>query len=141
MRLLTRVVLAVAAAWALGTAPPWTAVKPVPTPAQVIGFAPGTERKLADFGQISGYFKALAASSPRVQLFTIGKSTEGRDMVLAAISSEENLRRLARFQDIARQLADSRGVTDDQPHRLARAGKVIGRVDLRPHAAEAAPAG
>src|SRR5262249_57630941 len=115
--------------------------KTVPTAEQIIGFQPGTDRKLADFGQVTRYFQALAAASPRVQLFTIGKSTEGRDMILAAISSEENLRRLARFQDIARQLADSRGVTDDQPHRLARAGKVIGRVDLRPHAAEAAPAG
>ena len=84
---------------------------PVPTPTQVIGFAPGTERKLADFSQVSSYFKALAAASPRVKLFTIGKSTEGREMILAAISSEENLRRLDRFKDIARQLSDARPST------------------------------
>src|SRR5262249_42929550 len=110
----------VAASLAAAAAAPQPTRKTVPTPEQIIGFQPGTDRKLADFGQVTRYFQALAAASPRVQLFTIGKSTEGRDMILAAISSEENLRRLARFQDIARQLADSRGLTDDQAHRLAR---------------------
>src|SRR2546428_3503350 len=81
-----------------------------PAPAQIIGFAPGTERKLADFSQVSSYFTTLAAASPRVRLFTIGKSTEGREMILAAISSEENLRRLDCFKDIARQLSDARGL-------------------------------
>src|SRR5262249_16222657 len=114
--------------------------KTVPTAEQIIGFQPGTDRKLADFGQVTRYFQALAAASPRVQLFTIGKSTEGRDMILAAISSEENLRRLARFQDIARQLADSRGLTDDQAHRLAREGKAIVWIDFGLHATEVAPA-
>jgi hypothetical protein len=140
MRLFTRVVLAVVATSALGAAPPKTIVKAVPTPAQVIGFAPGTERKLADFGQISAYFKALAASSPRVQLFTIGKSTEGRDMVLAAISSEENLRRLTHYRDIARQFADSRGLTDDRARQLAREGKAIVWIDFGLHATEVAHA-
>src|SRR2546428_8228010 len=74
--------------------PPQRSARPVPAPAQIIGFAPGTERKLADFSQVSRYFTTLAAASPRVRLFTIGKSTEGREMILAAISSEENLRRL-----------------------------------------------
>ena len=108
----------------------------VPTPAQVIGFAPGTERKLADFAQVSSYFNALAAASPRVRLFTIGKSTEGREMILAVISSEENLRRLDRFKDIARQLADARSLTDEQAHALAREGKAIVWIDFGLHATE-----
>ena len=107
-----------------------------PTPAEIIGFAPGTERKLADFSQVSSYFKALAAASPRVRLFTIGKSTEGREMILAAISSEENLRRLDRFKDIARQLSDARGLTDAQARQLAREGKAIVWIDFGLHATE-----
>jgi hypothetical protein len=80
-------VLFLVAAANLGAAPQKAPAKAVPTPAQVMGFAAGTDRKLADFGQITAYFKALAAASPRVKLFTIGKSTEGREMILAAISS------------------------------------------------------
>ncbi len=110
--------------------------RPVPAPSDIIGFAPGTDRKLADFAQVSAYFKALAAASPRVRLYTIGKSTEGRDMILAAVSSEENLRRLARYKDIARQLADSRGLTDAQARQLAREGKAIVWIDFGLHATE-----
>ena len=131
--ILAAVLTAVAAA-------PKPAARPVPTPEQVIGFAPGTARKLADFDQITSYFKALAAASPRVQLKTIGKSTEGREMILAVISSEENLRRLARFTDIARQLADSRGLSDEQARQLAREGKAIVWIDFGLHATEVAPA-
>jgi hypothetical protein len=117
-------------------APAQRASRAVPAPTEVIGFAPGTERKLADFSQVSSYFKALAAASPRVKLFTIGKSTEGREMILAAISSEENLRRLDRFKDIARQLSDARGVTDAQARTLAREGKAIVWIDFGLHATE-----
>jgi len=122
---------------------PQRSARPVPAPAQIIGFAPGTERTLADFSQVSSYFKALAAASPRVRLFTIGKSTEGREMILAAISSEENLRRLDRFKDIARQLSDARASTgsgralsDAEARQLAREGKAIVWIDFGLHATE-----
>lgn len=112
----------------------------VPAPEQTFGFKPGADRKLADFAQITSYFKALAAASPRVRLFTIGKSTEGRDMILAAISSEQNLQQLDRYKDIARKLADSRGLSDDQAHALARDGKAIVWIDFGLHATEVAHA-
>src|SRR5262245_33033438 len=100
------------------TAPPRPA-SAAPAPEQILGFKPGTDRKLADFADLTKYVKALAAASPRVKLFSIGKSTEGRDFLLAAISSEANLQRLARYKDIARQLADARSLNDDQAHALA----------------------
>ena len=122
---------------------PPRAGRAAPSPAQIIGFAPGTERKLADFSQVSSYFKALAVASPRVRLFTIGKSTEGREMILAAISSEENLRRLDHFKDIARRLSDPRAssasgsaLTDAEARQLAREGKAIVWIDFGLHATE-----
>ncbi len=125
---------------ALGAAQSKPALKPVPAPEQIIGFKPGADRQLADFAQITAYFRALAAATPRVQLFTIGTSTEGREMILAAISSEENLKRLPRFKDIARRLADARGLTDEQARQLAREGKAIVWIDFGLHATEVAPA-
>src|SRR5467141_3025631 len=127
--------VAVLAVAAIGAAPPRIAIKTVPAPEQIIGFKPGTDRKLADFGQVRAYFRALAAASPRVRLFTIGKSTEGREMILAAISSEENLR-LDRYREIARQLADARALTDQQAHQLAREGRAIVWIDFGLHATE-----
>ena len=112
----------------------------VPSPDQLFGFKVGADRKLADYAQITAYFKALAAASPRVRLFTIGKSTEGREMILAAISSEQNLQQLDRYKDIARKLADSRGLGDDQARALARDGKAIVWIDFGLHATEVAHA-
>jgi Zinc carboxypeptidase len=112
----------------------------LPQPASIFGFEPGTDRKLADYGQIVRYFRALDAATDRVRLFEIGKTAEGREMVLSAISSEANLARLDRYRDIARQLADSRGLTDDQARALAREGKTIVWLDMGLHATEVAHA-
>ncbi|MEO8879139.1 MAG: hypothetical protein ABI446_01965, partial [Gemmatimonadaceae bacterium] len=40
----------------------------IPTPASVIGFVPGTDRKLPAWSQVVAYFTALSKSSPRIQL-------------------------------------------------------------------------
>ena len=80
-----------------------------PRPRDVLGFTPGDDYKLADFKQIRGYFETLDAASDRVILTSAGKSTEGRDMLVAVISSEANLAKLERYRDIARRLALVRG--------------------------------
>lgn len=97
----------------------------ITTPESVIGFKPGTDRMLADFAQISEFYRRLAKATPRMQLCSIGKTTEGREMILAAVSSEQNLSKRARYQEIARKLADSRGLTDESARALAREGKTI----------------
>ena len=52
------------------------------------------------------YFRLLAASTPRVQVVTIGHSEEGREMIAVAIADEsllkgekENNERLAKLAD------------------------------------------
>ena len=67
----------------------------VPKPVDVLGFEPGTDRNLADWGQIRSYFAAVAEVSPRVELVELGKSTNGRPMFAAYISSAENISALA----------------------------------------------
>ena len=112
----------------------------VPAPKDVLGFTPGDDYKLADFSQIRGYFEKLDAASDRVILTSAGKSTEGRDMLVAVISSEANLARLERYRDIARRLALVRGVTDAEAQSLAREGKAIVWIDNGLHASEVATA-
>lgn len=109
-----------------------------PTPSQFLKLAVGEDRQLADYGQITAYFKALAAASPRVQVENLGPTTQGRDMIMAVISSEANLRGKARYQDIARKLADPRGLTEAQVDALAAEGKAIVLVTCAIHASEIA---
>src|SRR4030088_1155970 len=82
--------------------------KNIPTPADVLGFTPGDDRKLASWAKVVEYFQKLAAASDRVKFEEIGKSTMGAPFVYATISAPENLRRLEEFKDIQRQLADPR---------------------------------
>lgn len=110
----------------------------LPRPAEVFGFEPGTDRKLAAFAQLSEYFSRLDRASARVRLFSIGRSTEGRDMFVAAISSEANLAALDRYRDIARRLAGGRGLGDLEARALAREGRTIAWLDMGLHASEVA---
>jgi hypothetical protein len=122
----------------LATAMPVAAQKSshIPTPSEVLGFEVGADRKLADYGQIASYFKALSAASDRVQIQVLGKTTLGEEMFMAVISTPENLRNKAKYQDIARKLADPRGLSKDQIDALAGEGKAIFLLTCNIHSTE-----
>lgn len=110
----------------------------VPTPQEHLGWAPGTDYKLADFTQLRTYFEKLDRESERLKLVEFGKSALGKPMLVAFISSERNLRRLERFQEISRRLA--LGEADpEEARRLAREGRAIVWIDSGLHASEVAP--
>ena len=95
----------------------------VPSPQKALGYVVGTPEKLTYTKDINAYFRALAAASPRVKVWTIGKSEEGREMILAAVSSEENLGRIDRYKQITAKLADPRKTTDAETADLVREAK------------------
>ena len=119
-----------------------SATKPAafPTPASVFGFEPGADYHLADYEQITSYFQKLAAAAPeRVKLETIGKSGYGREMFVAIISSEANMKQLDHYKQIVQQLAS--GTIDEATARkLSNEGKVIVWIDGGLHATEVAGA-
>src|SRR5438094_1003 len=57
-----------------------------PAPASVLGFVPGTERRLVEWDTIVRYFRALDAASNRVQVRELGKTTNGAPFLVAYIS-------------------------------------------------------
>src|SRR6201988_2078621 len=85
-----------------------TAQTMVPTPAEVLAFTPGEDRKLASWDQVVDYFQRLDTASDRVIFETLGSTTMGKPFVMATISSPENLARLEEFKKIQDQLADPR---------------------------------
>lgn len=112
----------------------------VPHPSEVFGFEPGEDYKLADFSQVHEYYERLAASSDRIQLIEIGRSTQGRPMLLLFISSEANLEQLERWRSISERLARAEDLTEQEARRLARQGKAIVWIDAGLHATEVAHA-
>jgi hypothetical protein len=95
------------------------ASKTVPTPAKVLGDISGAPDMLPYAEDVYRYFRLLEASSPRVKVFTIGHSEEGREMIAAAIAdpnllagAKENDARLAQLADPRKiGLDDSRART------------------------------
>jgi hypothetical protein len=96
----------------------------VPTPLKVLGYVPGTIGKLSRTEDINKYFRAVAAASPRVKVFSLGMS-EGREMIIAAVADENTIKRLDDYRGMAARLADPRGQSDAERARLVREAKPI----------------
>jgi Zinc carboxypeptidase len=108
------------------------------SPEQFLGHKVGADRKLADYGQIKAYFEKLDQESPKLQLFTIGESTLKKPMIMAVISTEENLAHLDRYREIVKKLRDPRTLRPEEAKKLAAEGKVILLVTCSIHASEIA---
>ncbi len=95
----------------------------VPTPQKVLGYVIGTPNKLTYTKDIFRYFRELAKTSPRVKVWTVGTSEEGREILLAAVTDESNIAQLDRFKQVTAQLADPRKISDAQAAKLVAEGK------------------
>jgi len=107
-------------------------------PEKFLGHKVGEDRKLADYSQIKAYFELLDKESPKLTLLNIGKTTLGKDMIMAVITDEENMKNLDRYREIARTLKDARGLNDEEARKLAKEGKTILLITCNIHATEIA---
>ena len=112
----------------------------VPTPESVLGHKPGDDFFLATYDESLGYFQKLAASTDKLKLARVGKTTRGLDWYVAYISSAKNLAELDKYKDTAKKLALVKGLSDADAHALARTGKAIVHIDGGLHATEVAGA-
>ena len=97
------------------------ASKTVPTPAKVLGDVAGAPNMLPYAEDVYKYFRLLAASSPRVKVFTIGHTEEGREMIAVAVADEDLLKHAKENSERLGQLADPRTIGMDD----AKAQKLI----------------
>jgi hypothetical protein len=107
-------------------------------PADFAGHRIGEDFKLVKWPRVVEYFELLARDSNRVRIADLGKTTGGNRMIAAIISSPENLAASDEYRDIARRLASSRGVTEEDARRLAERGKAIVAITLNIHSTEIA---
>src|SRR5215471_18687219 len=89
--------------------PAASAATAIPTPESVLGFVPGEDRKLADWGQVLAYLHALDAASDRVSVEELGKTTGGRPFVMVTVTSAANHARLEEIRRANARIADPRG--------------------------------
>ena len=110
----------------------------ITSPEEAFGFKPGTDRKLADWVELVGYYKKLAGETDRIHYEELGKTTEGRPFVALTISSPENLAHLDEYKAITKQLSDARVISPDQATELIGKGKMILVVTCAVHSTEIA---
>ena len=68
----------------------------VPTPKAVLGDVAGAPGKLPYAEEVHRYMRMLEKASPRVKVYSIGTTEEGREMIAVAVASESLLARLMR---------------------------------------------
>ncbi len=95
----------------------------VPTPKDVLGHYVGAPRTLTYYADILKYYRALAAATPRVRMETVGRSDEGRELVVVWVTSEQNMKGLQANRDRLAKLADPRGLPDGEIRELIAATK------------------
>jgi len=91
----------------------------VPTPEKVLGDVAGAPNMLPYAEDVYRYFRMLAAASPRVKVFTIGRTEEGREMIAVAIADESLLKDLDANKARLAQLADPRTLDMDDARAAA----------------------
>ena len=108
---------------------PWVADLPddpkVPSPSDFLGHIAGAPGELTRTAQIYGYYRALAAATDRVRVETIGRTEEGRDILLVIVGESATLRDLDRLRADMAALADPRRTDEAEAERIIARSKPL----------------
>ena len=86
------------------------ASKTIPTPKAVLGDVAGAPGKLPYAEEVYKYMRMLEKASPRVKVYSIGTTEEGREMIALAVSSEENIAKIEENRGRLAKLGDPRSI-------------------------------
>lgn len=114
-------------------------VKGVPSPKDFLGYHIGEPKRLTKTERIYGYYRALAAASPRVKVISIGRTDEGRECLVVFISSEESIRNLEQHRLALAQLADPRQIGEEKAREIISSARPIYHLMAGLHSGETGP--
>src|SRR5688500_159076 len=115
------------------------ASRTVPTPKVVLGDIAGAPNKLPYSKEVYDYMRRLDAASPRVRVYTIGQTEEGREMIAVAVASEALMNRLDENKANLAKLADPRTINmnDAEAARIAATAAPVYYITGTIHSPEA----
>ena len=97
----------------------------VPSPRKFYGRIMGAPGEFVDSAKAYAYCRTLASRSPRVRVYSIGRSEEGRDILLLAITDEKGIADLERLKSATAALADPRKTDAAQADKLIADSRAI----------------
>ncbi|MEO8619661.1 MAG: M14 family zinc carboxypeptidase, partial [bacterium] len=115
------------------------ASKTVPTPKAILGDIAGAKGNLPYSKEVYAYMRLLEKSSPRVKVFSIGHTEEGREMIAVAVASEELIAKLDANKAMLAKLADPRTIKldDAEAARIASVAAPVYYITGTIHSTEA----
>jgi len=108
----------------------------VPTPQEFYGFKPGTDRKLIRWDRIVDYFWRLNEASNRILVEEAGRSTMDNPILVAFISSKNNLENLNGIQEMSWNIGHPGGLTKEEVDEIISEGKAVVAMTMSIHASE-----
>jgi len=91
----------------------------VPTPKDVLGYYIGEPKKLTYWADQQKWYRALEKALPaRLKTSVIGKTEEGREIMVVYVSSEANIKNLEQNRQNLKKLADPRALTPGEVQQL-----------------------
>jgi hypothetical protein len=108
----------------------------VPTPLKFLGRIVGTPGELTYAKDIYRYYDALDKASDRISVWRIGKSEEGRDMVLLAVADEATIAQIEKYKGMVASLTDPRKTTQEQAQQILKTAKPIYWITSGMHSTE-----
>ena len=108
----------------------------VTSPEEQFGHEIGADYVLPNYVELTEYWEVLASESDRMVLEVIGQTEEGRDQLMATITSPANHRNLGRYKEIAERLAHAEGVSEADARAMADEGRAVVWIDGGLHASE-----
>ncbi|MDT8368318.1 MAG: M14 family zinc carboxypeptidase [Longimicrobiales bacterium] len=116
---------------------PWS--DRVPTPLEFPGIERivGTPGELTYARDIHRYMRAIAATAPeRARIIPMGKTEEGREMLVIAIASEEIIANLDTYRGYLHELTDPRATTESRARELEEIARPIYWITTGLHSGE-----
>lgn len=108
----------------------------IPSPASVLGYEPGADRKLPTWKQVTEYFTSLDKASPYVSTRVLGKTAWGRPFLVSFIADSATLRNLEKYRQIQRKLMDPRLRAKNELESLLHTGKNVILITSAIHSTE-----
>ena len=108
----------------------------VPSPTEFFGHQVGADYKLINYTDMMRYFRSIEGVSKRMKLVDIGETSYGQRMMMAVISSPENLANIEQLRKISVKMAHPGDMDQGSASRLVAAGKSVVWIDAGLHATE-----
>ena len=111
----------------------------IKSPSLFFGHEIGADKKMIPYDDLIDYYYHLGKQSDRVRVSDVGKTTEGRPMLLVEISDPVNILNLDKHKEDQKKLSDPRLISsEEEKSRLINESKIVVWINCQLHSTETA---